>query len=1091
MKSSLLKNNLREISKTRRRFLSILVMSFLGVGFFSGLVACGPDMQDTLDNYADKNKLYDINIVSTLGLTDEDINAVKNVEKINHACGIKTLDVFAEMDDTEEICKMIEYNENINVPSIVSGRMPETEDECIIDSYYSYFNGENSLIGKKIRIDSEDSKIKEFTIVGLGASPEYISSERGTATIGNGEIDYFIYVKSGTILTDYYTNIYALINESEAYSTMSEEYIDLIDKTSKKLELIKDERETARYQALVDEANEKLDDAQKEYDDKKKEADEEFKKAENKINKAKKDIASSEKKIKDGENELNEKQTEANQKFDDAKVQLSAAENTLLGERAKLDIAEKEYNEKLPEAQSGLNQLKDGIATINSYLTELNAQKTEIENTLAGLIALEEAAETPDPINQATIETLNSSLAQINPKIEELNKQLSGYTAKKNEIEYQLENGKLQIEAGKAQIEAGSREISNQKSALESKINEANTEFEKARKEIEGGKKELSKGKIALAKNEKKYLEEKANSENKLQEAQDKINDARDDVNKIEKAKWYINKRQDNLGYSNVKDAITTMSNIAKYFPSIFYLIAVLICLTSMTRMIEEERTEIGTLKALGYTNTNIINKYLIYVLLACIIGGITGMAVGFYVLPNIVWSLYSILYTIPDFHWEFRLVAGLEGLLIEITCICLATIYVAIKELKNVPASLMRPRPPKNGKSIMLEKITFIWKRFNFSQKVVARNIFRYKKRALITIIGIAGCTALMVSGFGIKDSVMDITKQQYTNDDAIFTYNFLATLQNTDDLEKIEEYLKNNNDISNYTGVFAGTCDAKGKDRNYNLNIFAIENIEDFKKECNLRDYKTGKELKFSKDGIIITDKIAELVGLKVGNTISVIDSDDVEHKWEITGIAENHVTNYIFMSKEFYEENVKTYKTNVLLAQFVNADVETSNILEEILKYDSILSIQDTNNIISAVNDMLHTINLVVVILVVASAMLDLVVLYNLANINIGERQREIATLKVLGFYNKEVDDYINKENIIFTFLGIALGLVLGYLLTDVIVASVEIEKLKFLRKILVQSYIYSAVITFVFSIIVNFIIHFALKKIDMIESLKSIE
>jgi putative ABC transport system permease protein len=530
------------------------------------------------------------------------------------------------------------------------------------------------------------------------------------------------------------------------------------------------------------------------------------------------------------------------------------------------------------------------------------------------------------------------------------------------------------------------------------------------------------------------------------------------------------------------------MSNISKMFPVIFYLVAVLISLTSMTRMIEEERIEIGTLKAMGYTNMQIISKYIIYSLFACIIGGVLGMTVGLYLLPNIVWMLYSMIYNLPEFYCTYRVEIGLLGIIIAFICIGGATIIVATNELKQMPAVLMRPKPPKKGKRILLERIKFIWKRFNFSQKVTARNIFRYKKRAIMTIIGIAGCTALMLTGFGIRDSVNDIPSVQFRK---IFSYDLSISLTNTKGLGKLNEYFSNNENIKNYTEICATT--AKLGEKNYNVTVFVPKNTKDLDNAFNLTNPETGEKVSLDDDGIIISDKIAYMIGANIGDEVNFIDGDDISYKFKVKDIMKNYVGHYVFMSKTFYENNIKQYKTNMIFAntnENLSEDVQ-NNISQEILNIEGVASVSVISSLMKSVSDMLNTMNYVVIILIVASALLAFVVLYNLANINIAERQREIATLKVLGFYDKEVDNYINKENIIFTIVAIAIGLVFGTFLTSGIISSIEIDSLRFMRHILPISYVYSAVITFVFSIIVNFIIHFVLKKIDMIESLKSVE
>lgn len=810
MKKSLWKNNLKVIVKTRRRFISILIMAFLGVGFFSGLVATGPDMKDSFDEYADSSNLFDIDIVSTMGFTENDINEIKNIDGIESVEGVQTKDTIVKIEDKESVCKVIEYNENMNVPVVIEGRLPEKSDECLLDCKYSIVDNMSNYIGKTVVVENDDIDFdgsllfveKTLTIVGITETPLYISNERGNTSVGNGTIGCYIYTRDDVINLNYYTNVYARVSGAKELKANSDEY-----------------------------------------------------------------------------------------------------------------------------------------------------------------------------------------WARVNPVVQRV----------------------------------------------------------------------------------EDMAEEKENSDQML--------------------KWFVRTRKDNLGYTNIVDAITTITNISKLFPVIFYLVAVLISLTSMTRMIEEERTEIGTLKALGYTNGQIIIKYILYAFLACMIGGFLGMTVGFYLIPNIVWNIYSAIYTIPEFYTAYRLDVGLQGLIIAFLCICGATIVVAIKELKNMPAVLMRPKAPKNGKKIWLERCTFFWKRLNFSKKVTTRNIFRYKKRAIMTVVGIAGCTGLMVTGFGLRDSVLDIPESQYGD---IFTYDMSISLSNNAAMYEVENLVKTDENINGYSKVCASSVKIKGSEANYDTAIFIPDSIPDFEKMCNLKDVETHEKLNISNEGIIISDKIAEFVDAKVGDSVVLIDNDNLEYSFKVTGIAENYVSNYIYMSKEFYEANVKSYKTNMLLLDVkeISKD-EKDNLSEKLLNINGVASVSMISDMMNAIKDMLGSLNYVVIILIVASALLAFVVLYNLANINIGERQREIATLKVLGFYDKEVDNYINKENLVFTAFGVIIGLVFGYFLTDMIVASVEIDKLRFIRRILPQSYVFAAVITTIFSLTVNYIIHFALKKIDMIESLKSVE
>lgn len=1063
MKKALFKNNIKTIYKTRRRFLSILIMAFLGVGFYSGLVATSPDMLDSLDQYVDNTKLYDINVISTLGLTNEDIEAMKKVKGIEKIYGIQTRDSLVEFNEQESVCKIIEYQEDINVPVLVSGRLPERSDECLLDERYSINGNLEDNIGKKIVLKNEDTNSdekeiftqKELTVVGIVESPLYISSERGNTTIGSGDIAFYTYVKNDVINMDYYTEICLTVANSSQYVTNSEEYLALINPVLEKIEEIKEEREDARYNQLVNDATEKLNDAQKEYDDKKQEVETDLAEAERKLQDAKSEINNSEEEILKQEREL----TSNEAKLIDAENKLKGAEEQIVSKSAELEQGKKELENNRTQANSAISELEERIDSVKSGMELLKAQK--------------------DSMIQNGLDT-----TEIDGEITELNVTLQNLEKQKSEIQNGIKIAEEEITIGESEITKAKMELQTQKSLLETNKNK----IKLGKTQIENGKKEIEKAKVEISEKEKEYEEGKAEAIQKLEDAQQKLNDAKDKINEIERAKWYIKDRMDNSGYKNIFDAIKTMSNIAKIFPVIFYIVAVLISLTSMTRMIEEERIEIGTLKSLGYTNGQIIFKYILYAFLACIIGGFIGMTVGFYLLPNVVWILYSTIYTIPKFYASYQLGVGLMGVAIAFVCIGGATILVAYKELRQMPSVLMRPKPPKNGKRILLERIRFIWKKLNFSQKVTMRNIFRYKKRAIMTIVGIAGCTGLLLTGFGIKDSVIDIPTAQYGN---IFHYESMVSLLNTNGLKELKQYMDSNENIENYSEIYASTGSLKNESYNYDINIFVPNENQSFDKVCNLIDNVNNK-LELSDKGIIITDKVAELLNVTTGDEITLVDSNNAEYSLKIDGIAKNYVSHYVYMSKEFYENNIKSYETNMILVNTQDMTDEARNkISEEILSIEGVASVTVVSNLIETIKDMLDTLNYVVIILIVASALLAFVVLYNLANINIGERKREIATLKVLGFYDKEVDNYINKENMIFTIIAILFGLVFGTFLTNAIIESVEIESLRFMIKISPLSYVYSAAMTASFSIIVNWVIHFILKKIDMIESLKSVE
>ncbi len=596
------------------------------------------------------------------------------------------------------------------------------------------------------------------------------------------------------------------------------------------------------------------------------------------------------------------------------------------------------------------------------------------------------------------------------------------------------------------------------------------------RRHLRSGKKELKENKDKFNKN--------------ILEAEKELNNAKEDIKNIKEPVWYILTRDDSSGIASFLDAVDSMNNIAKLFPVVFYVVAILISLTSMTRMVEEERIEIGTLKALGYTNFQIMIKYILYSMFACILGGTIGMYIGSLIIPNIVWKNYSIIYYLPEFYSDLRYFYGIIGIIIALVCICGATIQSIYKELKNQPSILMRPKIPKAGKRVVIEKIPFIWKKLSFSMKTTIRNLFRYKKKALMTIIGIAGCTTLILAGFGLKDSITDIADLQYGR---IFNYDMTVSLKNQN--KEIIDKIKNDKRLKTVV-TMEGISGTIRKDINEkDVSVLIIENPKEFEKVANLYDIKSKNKNILDENSIMISDKLASILNIVEGDIIEILDNDNNKFNYKVSKIVENYIGHYVFISKNLYEKVTNNkYKTNMMFIknkeEYKNTE-KINEISKEFLDNEDISSVIIVDTTLNHVKDMLKSLNLVVMILIVSSALLAFVVLYNLSNVNISERIREIATLKVLGFYDREVDNYINRESLILTFIGIVIGLIAGYFLTGVIITTCEIDNMRFGRNILPISYIYSVLITGLFSIIVNYVTHFVLKKVNMVESLKTIE
>ena len=1064
----LFKYSIKEIFVNRKRFISIMLMALLGVGFFAGLVASGPDMRDSLDKFLDDTNTYDINIVSTLGLTNEDVDEIKKIKNTENVHGIYSKDISFKTDDKEFIFKAIEYSEKINTPILLDGKLPENNNECVVEQDFLIDSG--FKIGDNIKIDEDDElKANSFKIVGSVKSPIYVSMERGTTSLGDGTIDYYLYLNKDVFDMDYYPNIYLNVNSAKIEKITTNKYNELVENVYKDIENIKEERETQRYNNIKEEASEKLQESIDEYEKGKKEGEEELKKAKDKIE-------DSEKEIKNAENELETGKTKAKKEISNAKAEISSSENKLKKSEKEYEEGLEKYSKGVKEYNSNKSKLESSLDVLNDNLKKLKDLKEEIEKQIA---LIEDEIKNGNLENEDKLVLLKNQLSDLNSNIKEIesnknkiNNELSSAEKELNKTKKALDSAKKEIDNGYKELEKGKKELSSRESSL-------NNQFAKAEKEIEDGKKEIEDAKETLEKEEKKFNEE-------IKDAEKEIEDAKEDIEGIKEGKWYIFDREDDTGFSSFIDSINSMNNIATLFPIIFYLVAILISSTSMSRMVEEERGDIGTLKALGYSNLRIINKYIAYSLLSTVLGGIIGMFIGFILIPTVVWENYSIIYYLPEFYPKLRFSYGILGTVIAVICITGSTVHSAYKELKDEPSSLMRPKSPKMGKKVILEKIPFIWKRLNFSSKTTVRNVFRYKKRALMTIIGISGCTALILAGFGLRDSIKDIAEYQYGR---VFEYDLVVSLNKED--EELVNLVKDSDIVESVslTDSLSGSISAEGIKRD--TSIIVVENTEDFKNIANLRDIDSGNIIDLSNEGVLISDKLASLLEIEKGENITLTDSDNNEFEYKVLGIVENYIGHYVYINKDLYESKENDFNINTLFIKYKEGNNDNEAFEEMLLDDNSVTSITVVENSLEHVRDLLKSLDLVVMILIVSSALLAFVVLYNLANVNISERVREIATLKVLGFYDKEVDNYINRESIILTCIGIAIGLIAGVFLTGFVISTCETENMRFARNILLHSYIYSILITSVFSIIVNFATHFVLKKINMVESLKSIE
>lgn len=1018
MKSAMKKDFWREIKHTKSRFFSIMILVALSVAFLSGLKATAPDMKQTGDNYLDSLHLADIQVLSTLGLTEDDIDALRAQDGIENAEGEYVIDAFADSGSAEAVVKVLSLSEaGINDVLLREGRMPARADECVVE--------ENMLelldisIGDTITLEP-DSKLddalagEEYTVVGTIRSPVYIAVERGTSTIGSGTVKAYLYLPREAFTLDYYTAAYARVSGTAEMTAFYDEYDDYIDSVIDALEPFGDERAALRHDSLVAEAIEKLDDAQRELDDAKAEADEELGKAERELSDARKKLDDGWRDYRDGQQELKDS-------------------------RAELD-------EAYQSLRDGEQEYADGLAQYEASLRELEDRKTAAG---AGMAAV------TDP---AALAAMQEQLEQAQQQLDEAKAQLDASRA-------ELDAGWQAYDDGEAQYAAGAQELAD------------------AYVELTDGEKDYRKG-------QREYEDGKAEADEKIADAQEKITDARREVADIESCEWYLFSRSYNPGYTGFGQDADRMANLASVFPIIFFLVAALVCLTTMTRMVEEQRVQIGSLKAMGYSGLAISRKYLFYGLLPSLTGGVFGLVIGYILFPKMIFTAYQIMYQMPDIELHAYADISLFSLLAAVACTTVATLWACLATLRETPASLMRPRTPKAGKRVFLEYIRPLWKRMSFTHKVTARNLFRYQKRFWMTVIGIGGCTALIIAGFGLRSSLLFTMSRQY---DELFHYSGQVTLSDNvldDERQAVEDFLAGDERIVNYVPCAASSATVTTSGYSTTAYVEVME-ADEIGKVVDLFDYKGGEPITMGDEGVYIDQKLSELLGVSVGDTF-FLDGDE-RGDVTVAGIYEHYTGHFVYMTPGYYENALHADgEPNAYLLNFTSDDTDTCNaIFEKLLSLSGVATTSRMRDTQDTYMHSMERVDFVVVIIILAAAALAMVVLFNLSNINITERQRELATIKLLGFYDKEVSAYVYRENIVLTVFGILMGCFMGHWLHIYLVRSTEIDLMMFGRQTEWTAYVYAAILTMLFSVAVNILAHFRMKKIDMVESLKSAE
>lgn len=1263
MKSALVKDFFREIKKSFSRWFSILFIVALGVAFFSGIRATSPDMKMTLDNYLDNTMYMDIRVLSTMGLTDEDILAISRVENVSAVEPSRTYDAYVIDGEDKRVLHFLSQPEMIGQYDLVEGRDIRDEDECVVDRYL--IDKFAFKIGDQITVTAPgDDELKDhltrdtFRIVGVVTSSSYFTINRDTTDIGTGMTDAFVYLSRDVFAADYYTAAYIIVKDAAEIRAFSDRYDRAVEKVTDLLEEIRTDREQARYDGIMEAAESEIADAQTELDDAKQKAESELSEAADKIAEAETEIADgwaeledgkktyanevgkAEQKLSDAEKEIADGKSEiadGEQKLSDGKKQLAGGKKKLAASEKELAAGEKEYAAGLKAAQDGqarldaakaeLDEKQEEIDTARETLAagreQLDGQKSELEskqaelqtqqNELAaqkeqtqavisdlkekkqaadeavatlegGKAALEEQLANADELPEEVRAQLEEQLAGVTTQLEEAKagqtQLVAGIEEAENglaqieaglpqieeglsQISYQLEDpaselnagyarlaaGEAELSEGQAQLDAGREEIENQQAVLDASFEELET----ARKTLDDGQKQLAAGKKEIAANEKKirksekqlknarsqiedgeaelaegrqeladkkasaesefasaeselnaaeseladakieYEDGKKEADEKIAEGESELADAREKLADIKMPEWYILDRGKTAGYVDYGQNADRIGAIGRVFPLIFFLVAALISLTTMTRMVEAGRGEIGTLKALGYSQGAIAGKYVAYALSASIIGSLIGLVFGQKFIPWIIISTYMIIY--PNLPVILTPLSPFYSILSSgaaILCVTGAAYAACRSAFRETPAQLMRPVAPQAGKKIWLEHITPLWQRFSFTRKVTLRNLFRYKKRFLMTVFGTGGCTALIVFGFGLTDSIGGVVTRQY---DGLSHYDLSVSLKDDrseKDEEELEDLLNTHENVKDWTRLRTRMLEIDGGKANYSAYLTVPEDPAAYAAYFTLTDRLNGGTYVMDDESVIITEKLADLMNLEKGGMLTVKDGD-FSADFKVSAVAENYLMSYVFMSPALYEKTFgRAPEYNAIHIMASDASESAVDALsEDILALNAPSGTTTTAYTRSQFDTVLGSLDIITLVVVTAAAMLAFVVLYNLNNINITERRRELATIKVLGFYDQEVAAYIFRENILLTLIGAAIGLFFGKFLHIFIITTVETDVIMFVRHAQPASYLKAFLLTLVFSLAVNAIMFFSVRRIDMIESLKSVE
>ncbi|MBQ4346584.1 MAG: FtsX-like permease family protein [Oscillospiraceae bacterium] len=1088
MKSKILTDTLRKITRAKGRFLALFGIIALSSGFFAGLKVTGPDMKQSAEDYYRKTHLMDLHLMSDIGFNDAALRLLQETEGL-HAIspGYSEAAFLAGADDAETIVKLysmdfaaVREQSAINLPLLTEGEWPDAPNECLIEANTPSRYGVGDTLTVTVT-DAETSLLKEtvFTVTGRADWSMFVDFNRGTASVGDGSIDSFLLVPAAAFEQDVYTDIYLTLEETQSIDSYSDAYDAVIKRYT---ELFEDQAEVyvaPRVEQVRLEAAELLTDSRKELDDGYGELEENRQKFADEIKAAEQKLADALQEITDGEADLETGQAE----YEDGLAAYEKAVTAVDRQDADLQVQEAAVADALAQ-----------LADEDAFLARLQGIVTAYRDVALGV---------PFP---KEIQALIDKAAAYDSGAYSLSDNLTAYfqaaagSPDKQRMEaaiaYYIDNCRAELTNraaetkrkqqyfadARATIEDAKERLAGEKTTLDA----AKSRLEEAQRQLADARIQYDEGVAGLAEQKAEGEQQLADAEQKLAEGEAEYADAQKEIAALgEDTHLYVFGRAENPGWSSYALDTERVDAIAAVFPLFFILVAALVCLTTMTRMVEEQRTEIGTYRALGYGTASISVQYLLYAAIACVTGVACGTLIGYQVFPKVIFICYQLMYRIPEITCPYRWDYALGCLAVALLCTGITAMIACHAVLREAPSQLMRPKPPKKGKRLFIERWQFLRNKMSFRHKVTLRNFFRYRSRVLMTVIGISGCTALLLTGFGLYHAVSAIVDLQF---EEVFRYDaMIAVSDDAVQQEQLAAVLEQDEQVTEYQFGLIRSATVYGEKAAYEINIAVPSQPESFDRFVLLRDRKTHEIYHIPADGAVINEKLAKLLGLSVGDTIC---PEQAEAALTVTAITENYAGNYIYCTPAAYTAMFGSYEPNILYMNEA-AGTDESALAERLLKEEGALAVNFSSDGGDSFRELVGTLSYIVILVVICSGLLALVVLYHLSNINITERMRELATLKVLGFYPREVSAYVARENLLSTVLGTACGLVLGVFLCRFVVQTAEVDVVMFCPDIPVYCFFVAAALTLLFAMLVNLLLRPKLAAIDMAASMKAIE